>query len=344
MVKTSLVVGAAGIAIEILHIGIQALLSSSAAAARSSSTIVSPSLERSRLAGVSGLTLLECRRVREERRRVPVGSDPLEREPELHALELRVVLGGGRRAPELAPDPLHLRLPVDPLEQRLLHQEVVRALVLRRHAPLVSPPERRGPPVGLEPRGQFVRGAGRVAARERDVLAGADGPDEQLRRGALRLSRRVENAKVEAHDSPSASSFERSMAAWIAFRNAARTPARSSSRIARIVVPPGDVTISRSSTGCIFSSRRSFAVPSIVWTTSCVDVSRPSPSRIPASIIASASRAKYAGPEPETARSEEHTSELQSRQYLVCRLLLEKKKKNSYSPTHSINKNNTPNL
>src|SRR3712207_7567568 len=31
-------------------------------------------------------------------------------------------------------------------------------------------------------------------------------------------------------------------------------------------------------------------------------------------------------------RSEEHTSELQSRQYLVCRLLLEKKKKTSSSP------------
>src|SRR5947209_15550181 len=31
----------------------------------------------------------------------------------------------------------------------------------------------------------------------------------------------------------------------------------------------------------------------------------------------------------ELARSEEHTSELQSRQYLVCRLLLEKKKKKS---------------
>src|SRR3712207_7335691 len=29
-------------------------------------------------------------------------------------------------------------------------------------------------------------------------------------------------------------------------------------------------------------------------------------------------------------RSEEHTSELQSRQYLVCRLLLEKKKKTPY--------------
>src|SRR3712207_8504636 len=35
-------------------------------------------------------------------------------------------------------------------------------------------------------------------------------------------------------------------------------------------------------------------------------------------------------------RSEEHTSELQSRQYLVCRLLLEKKKKSTVrSPTHS---------
>src|SRR3712207_7091879 len=31
---------------------------------------------------------------------------------------------------------------------------------------------------------------------------------------------------------------------------------------------------------------------------------------------------------PRGPRSEEHTSELQSRQYLVCRLLLEKKKKN----------------
>src|SRR3712207_8755548 len=30
---------------------------------------------------------------------------------------------------------------------------------------------------------------------------------------------------------------------------------------------------------------------------------------------------------PSTPRSEEHTSELQSRQYLVCRLLLEKKNK-----------------
>src|SRR3712207_8250419 len=32
---------------------------------------------------------------------------------------------------------------------------------------------------------------------------------------------------------------------------------------------------------------------------------------------------------PDPDRSEEHTSELQSRQYLVCRLLLEKKKRNT---------------
>src|SRR3712207_7725466 len=42
-------------------------------------------------------------------------------------------------------------------------------------------------------------------------------------------------------------------------------------------------------------------------------------------------RASLAAPErpsrpPAGSRSEEHTSELQSRQYLVCRLLLEKKK------------------
>src|SRR3712207_8715891 len=34
------------------------------------------------------------------------------------------------------------------------------------------------------------------------------------------------------------------------------------------------------------------------------------------------------------ARSEEHTSELQSRQYLVCRLLLEKKKTNPHPCLH----------
>src|SRR3712207_8294945 len=38
---------------------------------------------------------------------------------------------------------------------------------------------------------------------------------------------------------------------------------------------------------------------------------------------------------PHVTRSEEHTSELQSRQYLVCRLLLEKKKKNLITISYS---------
>src|SRR5215216_8029091 len=40
-------------------------------------------------------------------------------------------------------------------------------------------------------------------------------------------------------------------------------------------------------------------------------------------------------------RSEEHTSELQSPDQLVCRLLLEKKKKTSYSPHKTENKKHT---
>src|SRR3712207_8434805 len=39
--------------------------------------------------------------------------------------------------------------------------------------------------------------------------------------------------------------------------------------------------------------------------------------------------------EHDANRSEEHTSELQSRQYLVCRLLLEKKNKHIHTTNHS---------
>src|SRR3712207_8722641 len=41
-------------------------------------------------------------------------------------------------------------------------------------------------------------------------------------------------------------------------------------------------------------------------------------------------------------RSEEHTSELQSRQYLVCRLLLEKKKKQQTTPITDKPKHSVP--
>src|SRR3712207_7093856 len=42
-------------------------------------------------------------------------------------------------------------------------------------------------------------------------------------------------------------------------------------------------------------------------------------------------------PHHDPARSEEHTSELQSRQYLVCRLLLEKKKQQHLLTPHGDN-------
>src|SRR3712207_7095209 len=60
----------------------------------------------------------------------------------------------------------------------------------------------------------------------------------------------------------------------------------------------------------------------------------PDPSVL-ADMDAAAARLASAVREAETvARSEEHTSELQSRQYLVCRLLLEKK--NIYISFHYI--------
>src|SRR3712207_8608991 len=55
----------------------------------------------------------------------------------------------------------------------------------------------------------------------------------------------------------------------------------------------------------------------------------PSSSRGPRASASSIGRSPADAPlhAPTEQRSEEHTSELQSRQYLVCRLLLEKKKK-----------------
>src|SRR3712207_9177185 len=68
---------------------------------------------------------------------------------------------------------------------------------------------------------------------------------------------------------------------------------------------------------------------------SCVSGLRAVPSSRPSRSTTSAAPQpeRKTGFEPATltmARSEEHTSELQSRQYLVCRLLLEKKKRTSW--------------
>src|SRR3712207_7615044 len=50
----------------------------------------------------------------------------------------------------------------------------------------------------------------------------------------------------------------------------------------------------------------------------------------PAATLAILLRSSSHSPAKTSGRSEEHTSELQSRQYLVCRLLLEKKKRFIY--------------
>src|SRR5947209_15913051 len=51
-------------------------------------------------------------------------------------------------------------------------------------------------------------------------------------------------------------------------------------------------------------------------------------------------QAEDPNPGLDEVRSEEHTSELQSRQYLVCRLLLEKKKKKKNNKKYKKIKNN----
>src|SRR3712207_6942602 len=58
-------------------------------------------------------------------------------------------------------------------------------------------------------------------------------------------------------------------------------------------------------------------------------VHRPARRRRRVRDVARRARLGARGRQRRAARSEEHTSELQSRQYLVCRLLLEKKKKTS---------------
>src|SRR3712207_8431991 len=71
------------------------------------------------------------------------------------------------------------------------------------------------------------------------------------------------------------------------------------------------------------SSTARSAAESIVSSTSRFGGAASASRRRPSSAFVPSSRTTIG------SRSEEHTSELQSRQYLVCRLLLEKKKKHN---------------
>src|SRR3712207_8933480 len=76
---------------------------------------------------------------------------------------------------------------------------------------------------------------------------------------------------------------------------------------------------------------RSTLFPYTTLFRSCPRPAADAPVRVPgggrgSSAARRACPTRVVGPIPRFRRSEEHTSELQSRQYLVCRLLLEKKK------------------
>jgi len=181
---------------------------------------------------------------------VAVWPDPHQREGERDPLELGVVLVGGLAGRELAADAVDLRPAREAVEQRLADQPVVRVPVGGRDDAIVDPPQVDPAPVGAQDRRALVRRAGARAAGETDVAARVDCVGNSLRGCLGRGGGVVEDDELDVRQlSPSANAFERSIAAWIAFRKAARTPARSSSRIAWIVVPPGLVTASRSSTG-----------------------------------------------------------------------------------------------
>src|SRR6266498_4594748 len=82
--------------------------------------------------------------------------------------------------------------------------------------------------------------------------------------------------------------------------------------------------------------RRPPRSPLFPYTTLFRSCSGPSPTRtsVAGSCLRTPAKIFTTSPMRLTERSEEHTSELQSRPHLVCRLLLEKKKKTTYRPLY----------
>ena len=135
------------------------------------------------------------------------------------------------RSKELAANAVNAcGLHLEPVEQRPLRHAVVRQLVVRRHAALVSPPNFGATPVGLASRRFRVGERRRAASGEDDASTLARRTCEPLGYQCRCFLLVCDDDELDvAHDSPAASSFERSIAAWMALRNAARTPACSSS-------------------------------------------------------------------------------------------------------------------
>ena len=149
--------------------------------------------------------------------------------------ELSLVVFGGLLLSELALDAVDdTRIALEPVEQRALRERVVREVVVGGDAAFVAPPDLRLAPVGLALRRFLVCELGGGAARKCDVPACACCLRQSIGNGGGNVARVLEDVELDVagHESPAASSFERSIAACMAFRNAARTPACSSSRMA----------------------------------------------------------------------------------------------------------------
>jgi hypothetical protein len=156
-----------------------------------------------------------------------VGADAEQHQVERGIAELALVLLGRRVALQLAADAVNRRQRPEPREERVVRDLVVRALVVGLDATLVAPPDGGARPVGPQLRRAFVRLPGGFAAGEGDLLPRRRGVAQQLR-GDLRPV--VADVELDVRQAdPAASSRDLSIAASIAFRNAARTPARSSS-------------------------------------------------------------------------------------------------------------------
>ena len=96
----------------------------------------------------------------------PSGPSPSSSRSSSTSCECVVELVGGLGRRQLAADPVHLgRRRLEPVEQGLGREPVVRALVVGRDASLVAPPERDAAPVRLERCRQLVRAAAASSRR-----------------------------------------------------------------------------------------------------------------------------------------------------------------------------------